>query len=152
MRRTESTSDAVSYGSLFNLRRLKAQTKTLNRLIRDLCFAEDSALVAHTGGDLQQTNFLLHSGCQVLEFEVILKKTEVLYQRLKMRSTTHWQGQALPMADTYVVQQTYKGNKIRMYIPIVLVTIRHTDSWITYRNHVRLLKRFHQRCLRTNLE
>jgi len=34
-------------GSLFNLRRLQAHTKTKKKLTRELLFVEDAALVAH---------------------------------------------------------------------------------------------------------
>ena len=35
-------------GSLFNLRRLQAHMKTKEKLIRELLFADNAALVAHT--------------------------------------------------------------------------------------------------------
>ncbi|XDV29424.1 hypothetical protein PO909_032554 [Leuciscus waleckii] len=43
-----------SDGRLFNLTRLKAKTKVLSVLIREMLFADDAALVAHTEEELQQ--------------------------------------------------------------------------------------------------
>ena len=42
--------------------------------------------------------------------------------------------------------------KISVYRAVVLTTLLHgSESWVTYRNHLKLLERFHQRCLRTIL-
>ena len=42
-----------------------------------------------------------------------------------------------------------KNTKISVYGAVVLTTFLYgSESWVTYRHHLRLLKRFHQRCLR----
>ena len=42
--------------------------------------------------------------------------------------------------------------KISVYRAVVLTTLLYgSESWVTYRNHLKLLERFHQRCLRTIL-
>ena len=42
--------------------------------------------------------------------------------------------------------------KIRVYRAVVLSTLLYgSESWVTYRSHIRLLERFHHRCLRTIL-
>ena len=65
-------------GSLFNLRRLQAHTKTHERLIMDLLFADDAALVAHTQRALQRITSCFAGSAQLFGLEVNLKKTEVL--------------------------------------------------------------------------
>ena len=67
-------------GSLFNLRRLQAHTKTCERLIMDLLFADDAALVAHTQRALQRITSSFAESAQLFGLEVSPKKTEVLHQ------------------------------------------------------------------------
>ena len=43
-----------SDGSMFNIKRLKSKTKTTLELIRELLFADDAALTAHTEAALQR--------------------------------------------------------------------------------------------------
>lgn len=64
--------------SLFNPRRLQAQTKTFEQLYRDSLFATDPVLVGHTGGALQLLAF--SEASQLFGLEIILKMTEVLHQ------------------------------------------------------------------------
>ena len=66
-------------GSLFNLRRLQAHTKTQERLIQDLLFVDDAALVAHTERALQRVTSCFTDASRLFGLEVSLKKTEVLH-------------------------------------------------------------------------
>ena len=68
------------HGSLFNLRRLQAHTKTQERLIQKLLFADDAALVAHTERALQRMTSCFADASRLFGLEVSLKKTEVLHQ------------------------------------------------------------------------
>lgn len=67
-------------GSVFNLRRLQAHTKTMEKLIRELLFADDAALLAHTEAAMQRITSCLAKTAQLFGLEVSLKKTEVLHQ------------------------------------------------------------------------
>ena len=63
-------------GSLFNLRRLQAHTKTLEQLFRELLFADDAALVAHIESALQRLTSCFPEVAQLFELEVSLKKED----------------------------------------------------------------------------
>ncbi|XP_072041153.1 uncharacterized protein [Amphiura filiformis] len=67
-------------GSLFNLRRLQARTKTMDLLVRELLFADDAALVAHTESSMQRITSCFADATKLFGLEVSLKKTEVLHQ------------------------------------------------------------------------
>ena len=179
-------------GNLFNLRRLQAHTKTLEKLISELLFADDAALVAHTEAALQRVTSCFAEACQLFGLEVSLKKTEVLHQpapkEVYRQPSIH-----IDRTELNVVNQfTYLGcvissdakidkeidnrlakansafgrlykrvwhnfnlkrvTKISVYRAVVLTTLLYgAESWVIYSRHLRLLERFHQRCLRTIL-
>lgn len=67
-------------GSLFDLRRLAAKTKTLERLIREALFADDCALMAHHENHLQTIVDRFSTASKLFGLTISLSKTEVLFQ------------------------------------------------------------------------
>ena len=68
-------------GSIFDLPRLSAKTKTLNSLIQEALFADDCALMAHKPGDLQAMLNSFSDAPKQFGLTISLWKTEVLFQR-----------------------------------------------------------------------
>ena len=97
-------------GGLFNLRRLQAHTKTREQLIRDLFFADDAALVAHSERALQCLTSCFTEAAQLFGLQVSLKKTEVLHQpapppppgRVPSSTPHHWCGCAKTISPVYL--------------------------------------------------
>ena len=67
-------------GSLFNLRRLFARTKTIEELITELLFADDCALLAHMEKALQHIVNCFSDAAKNFVLTIILEKTYMLYQ------------------------------------------------------------------------
>ena len=67
-------------GSLFDLRRLCAQTKTVEGLIVKALFADDCALLAHSEADLQAIVNKFAEATHLFGLTISIKKTEVLHQ------------------------------------------------------------------------
>ena len=67
-------------GRLFNVGHLPAHTKTQERLIQDLLFANDLALIVHSEPVLQRNRPFFADAAQLFGLEVSLKKTEYLHQ------------------------------------------------------------------------
>ena len=67
-------------GSIFNLRRLQVRTKVFSAVVRDLLFADDCALVAHSQDSEQQ--LFDRFACAACRFglTVSMKKSEVMLQ------------------------------------------------------------------------
>ncbi|XP_068716868.1 uncharacterized protein [Montipora capricornis] len=67
-------------GSLFDLRRLTAKTKTLERSLVEALFADDCALMAHNVHHLQVIVDVFSEAAKHLGLTIRLSKTEVLLQ------------------------------------------------------------------------
>ena len=67
-------------GNVFNLRRLNSKTRTSKVLIRDLLFADDCALLAHTVDDIQAITNAFARSARRFGLTTSLKKTEEIYQ------------------------------------------------------------------------
>ena len=67
-------------GRFFDLRRLKANTKVHEALVRDFLFADDCALAAHSEEDLQHLADCFSTAAKAFGLTISLKKTEVMYQ------------------------------------------------------------------------
>lgn len=74
-------------GGIFNPRRLQAKTKTLHTVIRELLFADDCAIMAHTAEHIQQLMDCFAKAAQKFGFTISLKKTEVMYQANPLSSS-----------------------------------------------------------------
>ena len=77
----DSSSDGIymhtrSDGKLFNLTRLRAKTKVTEVYVREMLFADDAALTAHSGEALQTLVNRFAHACR--EFGLSLKKTNVI--------------------------------------------------------------------------
>jgi len=67
-------------GNVFNLRRFQSHTKTFQGVVRDLLYADDCALIAHSPDDAQQLFDRFYAAAARFGLTVSLKKTEVMFQ------------------------------------------------------------------------
>ena len=177
-------------GSIFNLRRLLAHTKTIEVLIVELLFADDCALLAHTQDALQYIVNRFAEAAKAFGFTINLKKTEVLHQpppggvysppQINIESTSlnsveHFTYLGSVISNDATVNKDIDNRlartssafgrlhkrvwqnhslrlstKIQVYRTVVVPTLLYgCATWVLYRKQIRLLERFHQRCLRS---
>ena len=79
----DSSSDGIylhtrSDGKLFNLARLRAKTKVTEVYVREMLFADDAALTAHSGEALQRLVDRFAHACREFGLTISLKKTNVI--------------------------------------------------------------------------
>ena len=67
-------------GSMFDLCRLSARTKTIQQLITEAIFADDCALMTHKESDLQSIVDKFAEASRLFDLTISLGKTEVLFQ------------------------------------------------------------------------
>ena len=65
---------------LFDISKFKAKTKTKTVTVRELMFADDTALVAHTHDDIQRITSAFARSASSFGLQINMSKTEVLYQ------------------------------------------------------------------------
>ena len=71
---------------LFNVAHFRAKTKTTWILMRELLFADDSALVAHSAEEMQKIVDAFSDASKKFGLKINIKKTEVLYQSKSTRT------------------------------------------------------------------
>ena len=98
---------------LFKVAHFKTKTKTTRILMRDLLFADDSTLVAHSSEEMQNIVDAFSDASKKFGLKINIKKTEVLYQPNSTR--TREEG---IMVDgnklNSVLEFTYLGSTISM--------------------------------------
>ena len=65
---------------LFNAAHFRAKTKSTRKLMRELLFADDSALVVHSAEEMQKIVDAFSDVSKKFGLKINIKKTEVLYQ------------------------------------------------------------------------
>ena len=73
---------------LLNLARLEAMTKVREYLVRDMLFADDTAIVPHAQRELQSLMNRFSQAFKDFRFTIILKKTDVTGQHTPSPPTT----------------------------------------------------------------
>ena len=65
---------------LFTVAHFRAKTKTTNMLVRELLFADDSALIAHSAEEIQRIVDAFANASSKFGLKINIKKTEVMFQ------------------------------------------------------------------------
>ncbi|RJG15198.1 hypothetical protein D4A39_16670, partial [Alcanivorax profundi] len=97
-----------SDGNLFNLARLRARTKVRKVLIREMLFADDAALTAHTEAALQRLITLFAEACTEFGLTISLKKTNIMGQDVSTPPTIIIGDHTLEVVDKF----SYLGSTI----------------------------------------
>ena len=75
---------------LFNVAQLKAKSKTSTKVVREMLFADESALAAHSAcaEDVQSLSKKFARTAHQFSLKINIKKTEYLYQPPKFQLST----------------------------------------------------------------
>ena len=92
-------------GSLFDLRRLTAKTKTVKKTVLEALFADDCALMVHTESDLQVIVNKFAETSRLFGLTISIGKTVILFQPAPAaaahRPTISTDGTQLKTADDF---------------------------------------------------
>ena len=106
-------------GDVFDLRRLQAKTKIQLAVLRDLLFADDCALVAHTPSEAQLLFDRFYNAAKRFGLTVSLKKTEAMCQSYPPSQTASVKisagdGTVLKSVDKFCYLGSFLSNTISM--------------------------------------
>ena len=176
-------------GKVFNLRRFNAKSKVFQALVRDLLYADDADLIAHTEEDMQNIMDIFSRACTAFGLTISIKKTNAMFTPAFGQPYTEpnilVQGKRLEVVDSFVYlgstiskdgtldaeihQRIAKASvafgklekrvwsdhgitiktKLCVYDATVVTALLYgSETWTTYRRHIKLLERFHQQSLR----
>jgi len=97
-----------SDGKLFNLARLRSKTKVRTVLLREMLFADDAALAAHTVAALQRLSDCFGTACKLFGLTVSLEKTCVCAQGVSTPPAITMDNVLLKNVDSF----TYLGSTV----------------------------------------
>jgi len=95
---------------LFNIAHLKAKTKTSQKIVREMLFADDSALVAHDAQGIQRLVDRFSLASKQFSLKINIKKTECLYQPVKNQHVVQ------PSGDIIVYNEALVQTKNFIYL------------------------------------
>ena len=72
---------------LYNISQFRAKSRTTKYLVREMLFADDSALVAHTANDMQLLVDQFSKAATQFSLKINIRKTECMYQPIKLLCT-----------------------------------------------------------------
>ena len=90
-----------SSGKFFNLSRLRARTKIRSVFIRELLYADDAAIVAHSEAELQDLCNSFAKACSEFGMKISLNKTVVLSQGTAAPPNIYINGTALSVVNKF---------------------------------------------------
>ena len=97
-----------SDGSLFNVAHLRAKTKVRKVLVREMLFADDAAITAHTETALQELINCFARACSQFGLTISIKKTNILGQNVSTAPSISIGDCALDVVENF----TYLGSNI----------------------------------------
>jgi len=128
----EDSSDGVFIQSrhdadLFNISHFKAKTKTCQKIVREMLFADDSALVAHDAETMQRLVDRFSKAAEQFSLKINIKKTECLFQPVKNLTA------AQTPSDILVQNKNLVQTKNFVYLGSTISDSARIDSEITFR-------------------
>ncbi|XP_063590370.1 uncharacterized protein LOC134767242 [Penaeus indicus] len=122
-----------SDGGLFNLARLQAKTKVRKVLIRELLFADDAALAAHTEAGLQRLIDRFAAACAEFGLNISLKKMMSTTPPVSPSPTTPSRAEHRLTKRVWDNTMLTINTKMRVYQACVLSTLLYgSEAWTLY--------------------